>query len=100
MAGYRKRPPRKKRNKKQAGDAATSDAGAQEISKGFIEMDGKIEESLPAATFRVRLTNGQIILCHLAGKMRMFRIRLLPGDEVKVEMTPYDLTKGRIVFRY
>lgn len=98
MAGYRKRPPRKKRKKQDKG--AASETGAQELSKGFIEMDGTIEESLPAATFRVKLSNGQIILCHLAGKMRMFRIRLLPGDEVKVEMTPYDLTKGRIVFRY
>jgi translation initiation factor IF-1 len=97
MAGYRKRPPKKK--KKQDGEASAEQA-AQDVSKGFIEMDGTIEESLPAATFRVRLTNGQVILCHLAGKMRMFRIRLLPGDEVKVEMTPYDLTKGRIVFRY
>lgn len=97
MAGYRKRRPKKK---KQQDDAVSASGGEQAVSKGFIEMDGKIEESLPAATFRVRLSNGQVILCHLAGKMRMFRIRLLPGDEVKVEMTPYDLTKGRIVFRY
>ena len=97
MAGYRKRPPRKKRKKKT--DAEKKD-GAQEVSKGFIEMDGVIEEALPAASFRIKLSNGQMIHGHLSGKMRMFRIRLLPGDEVKVEMTPYDLTKGRIVFRY
>jgi translation initiation factor IF-1 len=73
---------------------------AEDVSKKFIEMHGVIEECLPAASFRVRLDNGQVILGHLSGKMRMNRIRLLPGDEVKVEMTPYDLTKGRIVYRY
>jgi len=73
---------------------------AQAISKGFIEMNGTVEECLPAATFRIRLENGQTIHGHLSGKMRMFRIRLLPGDEVKIEMTPYDLTKGRVVYRY
>ncbi len=73
---------------------------AQAISKGFIEMHGVVEECLPAASFRIRLDSGQMILGHLSGKMRMNRIRLLPGDEVKLEMTPYDLTKGRIVYRY
>ncbi len=73
---------------------------AQAISKGFIEMHGVVDECLPATSFRIRLDNGQMILGHLSGKMRMNRIRLLPGDEVKVEMTPYDLTKGRIVYRY
>lgn len=67
--------------------------------KGFIEVIGEIEELLPAAAFRVKLENGHEILAHLSGKMRMFNIRLVPGDKVKVEMTPYDLTKGRIVFR-
>ena len=55
---------------------------------------------LPAATFKVKLENGQEILAHLSGKMRMFKIRILPGDRVKVQMSPYDLTKGRVVFRY
>jgi translation initiation factor IF-1 len=68
--------------------------------KGFLEVDGVVEELLPSATFRVRLDNGHVILAHLSGRMRMFRIRLLPGDRVKVEMTPYDLTKGRVVYRY
>jgi translation initiation factor IF-1 len=72
----------------------------QSLSKGFIEMHGVIDECLPAASFRVRLDNGQFILGHLSGKMRMNKIRLLPGDQVKVEITPYDLTKGRIVFRF
>ena len=76
------------------------DESAQAVSKGFLEMHGIVDECLPAATFRVKLDNGQMILGHLSGKMRLNRIRLLPGDEVKIEMTPYDLTKGRIVYRY
>ncbi|MEK9151924.1 MAG: translation initiation factor IF-1 [Patescibacteria group bacterium] len=65
-----------------------------------METHGVVEETLPAATFRVRLENGTVVLCHLSGKMRLNRIRLLPGDEVKVEMSPYDLTKGRLVYRF
>jgi len=68
--------------------------------KNFIEVVGVVEELLPAATFKVKLESGHEILAHLAGKMRMYRIRLLPGDKVKIEMTPYDLTKGRIVYRF
>lgn len=67
--------------------------------KGFIEVAGVVEELLPSATFKVRLDNGHEILAHLSGKMRMHRIRILPGDEVTVELTPYDLTKGRITYR-
>ncbi len=66
----------------------------------IIEVRGKIEELLPAGTFRVLLESGQNILAHLSGKMRLNKIRLGIGDEVKVEMTPYDLTRGRITFRY
>lgn len=65
-----------------------------------MEVEGVVEELLPSANFRVKLDNGHEILAHLSGKMRMFKIRLLPGDRVKVEMTPYDLTKGRITYRY
>ncbi|HEU0051206.1 MAG TPA: translation initiation factor IF-1 [Patescibacteria group bacterium] len=68
-------------------------------NKEFLVVKGTIEEALPGATFRVRLDNGQTILCYLAGKMRMNRIRLTPGDDVQVEITPYDLTKGRITYR-
>lgn len=68
-------------------------------SKDFIEMVGEVVELLPAASFRIKLENGHEILAHLSGKMRMFKIRLLPGDKVKVQMTPYDLTKGRITYR-
>ena len=64
-----------------------------------MKVRGVVEENLPSAMFRVRLENGHTILCHLAGKLRMNRIRLTPGDEVQVEITPYDLTKGRITFR-
>ncbi len=64
-----------------------------------IEVRGSVEEMLPGATFRVRLENDHEIIAHLSGKMRMHRIRLAVGDEVKVELTPYDLTKGRITFR-
>lgn len=69
-------------------------------SKDFIEVRGTVEELLPAANFRVRLENGHTIIGHLSGKMRMNRIRLLPGDDVKVELTPYDLSKGRIIYRF
>lgn len=65
-----------------------------------IEIDGIVTEALPNATFRVELENKHIILCHIAGKMRMFYIKILPGDKVKVELTPYSLDKGRITFRY
>ena len=68
-------------------------------NKEFLVVKVTIEENLPSATFKVKLDNGQSILCYLAGKMRMNRIRLTPGDEVQVEITPYDLTKGRITFR-
>ncbi|MDO8505817.1 MAG: translation initiation factor IF-1 [bacterium] len=67
--------------------------------KDFINMNGVVEELLPGAKFRVKLENGQEILAHLAGKLRMHRIRILPGDRVRIEMSPYDLTKGRIVYR-
>jgi len=67
--------------------------------KGFIEVVGTIEELLPGASFKVQLETGQEILAHLSGKMRMYKIRLLPGDKVKVEITPYDLSKGRITYR-
>lgn len=66
---------------------------------GSIEMEGVVKESLPNTLFRVELSDGTVVLCHLSGKMRIHFIRLLPGDRVRVEMTPYDKTKGRIVAR-
>lgn len=65
-----------------------------------IEQDGTVTESLGNAMFRVELENGHIITAHISGKMRMHYIKILPGDKVKLEMSPYDLTKGRIIFRY
>lgn len=65
-----------------------------------IEIDGTIVESLSNAMFRVELENGHQIIAHISGKMRMHYIKILPGDKVRVEMSPYDLTKGRISFRY
>lgn len=67
--------------------------------KEVIELEGVVLENLPNAMFRVELENKHIILGHISGKMRMNYIRILPGDKVKVELTPYDLSKGRIIFR-
>jgi translation initiation factor IF-1 len=64
-----------------------------------IEMQGEVLENLPNATFRVKLENGHVVLGYISGKMRMHYIRILPGDKVTVELTPYDLTRGRIIFR-
>lgn len=64
-----------------------------------IQMHGEILETLPNATFKVKLENGHIVLGHISGKMRMNYIRILPGDKVTVDLTPYDLTKARITFR-
>ena len=69
-------------------------------TKDFIEMRGTVEELLPSANFKIRIENGQEIRGHLSGKMRKFRIRILPGDDVKVEISPYDLTKGRVTYRF
>jgi translation initiation factor IF-1 len=66
----------------------------------LIEFDGDVSEVLPNSMFRVKLDNGHVILAHSSGKMRKNRIRVLAGDRVRVEMTPYDLTKGRITFRF
>jgi len=65
-----------------------------------IELDGVVVEALGNAMFRVELENGHRILAHISGKMRMHYIKILPGDKVKIEMSPYDLTKGRITYRY
>lgn len=69
-------------------------------NKDVIKVDGEVLETLPNALFRIKLDNGHEILGHLSGKMRMNFIKILPGDRVSVEMTPYDLTKGRITYRH
>ncbi|HMS84654.1 MAG TPA: translation initiation factor IF-1 [Nitrospira sp.] len=66
----------------------------------IIEVQGSVVETLPNAMFRVKLENGHVILAHISGKMRMHFIRILPGDKVTVEMSPYDLTRGRITYRF
>ncbi len=68
--------------------------------KNVIRVEGTVKEVLPNAMFRVELENGHVILAHVSGKMRMHFIRILPGDRVTVELSPYDLTRGRIVYRY
>lgn len=76
-------------------------------SKEVLEVDGEVVESLPNTLFRIEVNENapealakKVLLCHLSGKMRMHYIRIMPGDKVKIEVTPYDLTKGRIVYRY
>ena len=70
------------------------------VKEANIEIDGEITETLPNAMFRVKLENGHIVLAHVSGKMRMHYIKILPGDTVKLELSPYDLTRGRITYRY
>lgn len=65
----------------------------------LIEVNGRVVEPLPNAMFRVKLENNHVILCHISGKMRMYYIKILPGDIVKIQLSPYDLTRGRIVYR-
>jgi translation initiation factor IF-1 len=69
------------------------------MDKNTIRKNGQVIEALPSTTFRVRLDEGEEVLCHLAGKLRMYRIKILPGDKVAVEMSPYDPKRGRIVYR-
>ena len=70
------------------------------VKEDVIEMQGEVVENLPNATFKVRFENGHVIHAFISGKMRMHYIRILPGDKVQVELTPYDLTRGRITYRY
>jgi translation initiation factor IF-1 len=77
----------------------TSDSSSTLNAKDFIEMQGEVLELMPAASFRIKLENGHEVFAHLSGKMRMNKIRLLPGDKVKMQISPYDLTKGRIIYR-
>jgi translation initiation factor IF-1 len=69
------------------------------MAKDVIRMEGKVTEALPNAVFRVELENGHKVLAHVSGRMRMHFIRILPGDNVTVELSPYDLSRGRIVYR-
>ncbi len=69
------------------------------VHQGNIEIEGEVAECLPNTLFRVKLPNGHLVLCHLSGKMRLNFIRIMPGDRVRLEMTPVDPSKGRIVYR-
>jgi translation initiation factor IF-1 len=77
-----------------------SGTSGKKSTKEVIELEGTVLETLPNALFRVELENGHIVLAHISGKMRMHYIRIIPGDRVTLEMTPYDLTKGRITYRH
>lgn len=77
----------------------SEEKGGGMIKEDMIELEGTVMEALPNAMFRVNLPNGHSVLAHLAGKMRKHFIKVLPGDKVKVELSPYDLTRGRITFR-
>ena len=70
------------------------------VKEKNIEVDGVISETLPNAMFRVELENGHVVLAHVSGKMRMHYIKILPGDKVKLELSPYDLSRGRITYRF
>jgi translation initiation factor IF-1 len=85
-----------------SGRADAVDNGSEEYmqKEEAIEVEGTVVEPLPNAMFRVELKNGHKVLAHISGKMRMNFIRILPGDKVKLEMSPYDLTRGRITYRY
>ncbi len=72
----------------------------RKVKKDVIEAEGTVIDTLPNAMFKVRLDSGHEVLAHISGKMRMYYIRILLGDRVKVELSPYDLTRGRIVYRY
>ncbi len=80
-------------------NTSTQDFRKSSQKKDIIELEGKVVENLPNAVFRVQLQSGQVVLGHLSGKMRVNMIKVLPGDKVIIEMTPYDLSKGRITRR-
>ncbi|MCC6442374.1 MAG: translation initiation factor IF-1 [Armatimonadetes bacterium] len=75
-------------------------AARENPKEGAIEVEGVVSETLPNAMFRVELENGHKVLAHVSGKIRLHFIRILPGDRVLVELSPYDLTRGRIIYRY
>ncbi len=93
-----RRPPRPRRRKKRR--KSNGEREERPAKEGSIEVDGVVVEPLPNAMFRVELEGGHKVLAHISGKMRMHFIRILPGDNVKVELSPYDLTRGRITSRY
>jgi translation initiation factor IF-1 len=99
-----RRPPRpgstRRRGPARRRDPSADGAVKEEVKEETIEMDATVVEPLPNAMFRVKLQTGQEVLAYTSGKMRKFYIRILIGDKVRVELSPYDLTRGRITFRY
>ena len=95
----RRRWPRKKKKKRNKNAATTTDT-AERKPLDALEMSGTVIEPLPNTQFRVELENGSIVLAYISGKMRRYRIRILRGDKVIVELSPYDLTRGRLVYRF
>ncbi len=95
-----RRPPRPGRRKKKKKRGANEERQEPAPKADIIEVDGVIAETLPNAMFRVEIEGGHRVLAHISGRMRMHFIRILPGDSVKVELSPYDLTRGRITSRY
>ena len=87
-------------NDRHAVDKQTNKKVVMAKKEGVIEMEGAVVEALPNAMFRVELANGHKVLAHISGKMRQHYIRILPEDRVVVELSPYDLSRGRIVYRY
>jgi translation initiation factor IF-1 len=98
--GYGGRGPSNKKQKGAKGQQANTTSTRRVRREGSIEVEGTVIEPLPNTMFRVELENGHIVLAHISGKMRMFNIRILAGDRVTVELSPYDLSRGRIVYRY
>lgn len=95
----RRRPFRKKKRRKADADQTTTEE-SKPTRENIIEVNGTVIEALPNTQFKVELDNGHVILAHISGKMRRYYIRILRGDKVTVELSPYDLTKGRLVYRF
>jgi translation initiation factor IF-1 len=94
------RPPSRGRRYVDEETRAKREARAGSTKEAALELEGVVEEALPNTMFRVKLDNGHTVLGHISGKMRKHYIRILPGDRVTVELSPYDLTRGRITYRY
>jgi translation initiation factor IF-1 len=100
MAKRRTRRPPSRRGPVDAETRAKREARAGTTKEAALELEGVVEEALPNTMFRVKLDNGHSVLGHISGKMRKHYIRILPGDRVTVEVSPYDLSRGRITYRY
>jgi len=95
-----RRRPFRKRKKRKGADNQTKTEESKPTREDIIEVSGTVVEALPNTQFKVELENGHVILAHISGKMRRHYIRILRGDKVTVELSPYDLTKGRLVYRF